>query len=360
MRRSKCIVVAERLAERIRKGDYTANGFPSERGLADDFGVTQKTARKAIQILLENGLAHRLANGRLKALDPANPDSKFPKQVAFLIPEWNSPVIMLFQKSLLDLSHKMDFTIRIIQYSHCDDAVIKSTIGNFDCTFMVTDEGAEAESMISEIRKCGKPVISLTNDWSRKGIPSIILHNNLFMKRMLEHLASLGHRRIDCLNVQPSISIVPKNIAQWESSLGAMGLTGKLFNNPVEPGTYALPSAYDLVNNLIKKNNFDSKAMICLTSKAAIGTIRALADNGIRTGHDVAVCTVGAIEDFPGSFDYSVPSLTSIVTPDPEPFLSACLRQIKKGKWRGPLLLKPEDAKVAVRESTVPGIRRQP
>ncbi|HCE46346.1 MAG TPA: hypothetical protein DET40_22600 [Lentisphaeria bacterium] len=358
MKRSKCVLVAERLAERITKGDYTVNGFPSERKLADEMGVTQKTARKAIQQIVDEGLVHRLPNGRLKVMNGGKGSKEGFKQIAFLTPEWYSPVILLLQDALLKISHSMNFTMRIVPYFHNDDPVIKNTISGFDCTFMVTSEEPAAKTIIPEIKNCRRPVISLTNDWSRQGIPSILLHNPLFMTRMLEHLNSLGHRRIDCLNVQPYISIVPENISSWKSWLSSHGLKGRLFNKPVEPGTYTLPAAYELVDRLIKEKKFDSRALVCVTSKAAIGAIRAMADNGIRAGHDVAVCTIGAIEDFPGSFEYSIPSLTSIATPDPGPFLSACIRQAKTGKWKGPLLISPENAEVAVRESTVPGIRR--
>ena len=60
-----------------------------------------------------------------------------------------------------------------------------------------------------------------------------------------------------------------------------------------------------------------------------------------------------------GRADFSIPSLTSLSSPDPKPYLSVCLEWMTAGvhrRWQGPLLVQPEEVELAIRQSTVPDI----
>ncbi len=354
MRPSKFLSIARRLAERIQNGDYKAGGFPAERSLALDIGVSQMTARKAIKQLIDEGLLSRLPNGRLEAGGPSTASAGVVRgHVALLSPAWNSSETDQWSIALSHVSRRFGYSMRLAHFFHDDDPAILNTVRRFDATFMLPNDPMP-EPLAEELIKLKKPLFILNNDWSHRGVPSIRLLPPSFTQRVLDHLASLGHKRIDCLNVQPSLSIIPARIAQWKIWREAHGFDGNLYDEPVEHYSDPLPAAYKLADRLIREGKLSTGALLCATDVAAFGVMRAMADHDIRPGHDVAVCAT----DGSPLCEYFIPSLTSIDVANPAPFLANCLRWLQDGggTWEGPLLLQPNDATVTVRQSTVPDI----
>ena len=67
---AKYLQITESIKRQIRNGDYLIEKVPSERKLADSFGVSYMTARRAVQQLIEDSFFLRCENGRL-AIGPA-------------------------------------------------------------------------------------------------------------------------------------------------------------------------------------------------------------------------------------------------------------------------------------------------
>jgi DNA-binding LacI/PurR family transcriptional regulator len=214
------------------------------------------------------------------------------------------------------------------------------------------------ERFLPAFLRLRRPVVVLGHDWTEHGVPSLRLYRPGLVQKVLDHLADLGHRKIDCFNVQPADSIIDSRIAQWDIWRAARQMSGRLINEPVPAYTETISAAYDVTARRIAAGEFDCTALFCLTERVAAGAMRAMVDHGIRPGHDVAVCMV----DDAGRAEYSIPSITSLESPDPKPYLAVCLEWMLAGQerqWRGPLLVQPEDLRLVVRESTVPGIDKQ-
>lgn len=345
-------LIAERLSHRIKSGDYHLRGVPAERELAGQVGVSYMTVRKAIQLLIERGLLTRLPNGRL-AVSNGDGLGTARKQVALLSPAWENNEATLWNIGLSQLRPRFNFGSRVVHYVHWDDPVIADTIQQFDATFMLPPEPPDS-AFASRLAALDRPLVVLNRDWSDIGVRSVQLLPPRMIQKLLDHLASLGHRRIDCFNVQPCGPTMRDWIGQWEIWRAAHRIDGELINEPVEPYTETLVAAYNVIAARIRNNRFESKALFCLTETAAIGAMRAMLDHGIRPGHDVALCTVGSQR-----CEYLPLTITTLEHPDRKPYLAACMEwalDSKGRQWLGPLLVQPQDLKVVVRESTVPGI----
>lgn len=349
MRKSKYLKVVERLATRIKNGDYHIQGVPSERDLAVEFSVSHMTARKAVLHLIRDGLMIRLSNGRL-AVPNKEQNGYGDMQVALLAPAWSSGETDHWHLALAKLAEEFQYSVRQVYYFHPDDPVIRNTISSFKCTFLLPADPFP-KNLIVEIQAIDNPLIILNSDWSQHGIPSIRLFPPVFVQKVLDHLAEQGHKRIDCLNTQPGETEIPKRISQWQIWKDAHGLGGNLYNEPVPAFTDHMVGAYTLVSHMIQNAKFDSKALFCVTGPAAFGAMRAMADHGIKAGKDVSVCTADAGLEY----QYSVPRLTSMKIQSPMPFLTSCLKWLQSGEknWVGPLLLQPAEAEVVVGETTV-------
>src|SRR5882757_5558303 len=106
MVKGKCNAVIERLANRIRNGDYHLQGLPGEREIAAEVGVSHMTARKAIQHLLRDGVVYRQPSGRVvvTAMEKMQDNSRQPAQIALLVPAFPSNSIITWHAALEKLS----------------------------------------------------------------------------------------------------------------------------------------------------------------------------------------------------------------------------------------------------------------
>ena len=97
-------------------------------------------------------------------------------------------------------------------------------------------------------------------------------------------------------------------------------------------------------------------AWLCITTPPALGAMRAILDKGLQPGCDIAVCSIN------GESIASVlnPPLTSLEPADPAPYLSICIDWMMRGggHWQGPLLMRPHEVPLIIRESTQPGAGR--
>lgn len=348
--RGKYLAVAERLSHRIRSGDYHVQGLPAERELATQVGVSCTTVRKALQRLVDQGLLYRQPNGRLAIAGNAE-DGVHQKQVALLLPAWDTTEGNLWDITLSQLQDRFGYRSRMVHYVHWDDPVIPSTVRQFDATLLLPPDTPEIAPALLELEK---PLVILSHDWSRLGCRSVRLMPPHFIQRLLDHLASLGHRTIDCINVQPTGSIIREWVDQWHLWRAANGIDGELINEPVSRGTNTLAAAYQLISRRIRDGKLKSTAMFCVTEAAAIGATRALLDNGIQPGRDIGIVTVGSER-----CEYLSPSLTTLEPPDPKPYLATALEWALSSQtqsWHGSLLIQPAELHVVVRESTVPDI----
>lgn len=356
MRQGKYIHIAERLSRRIRAGDYHLQPLPAERDLAVEVGVSHATARKAVQVLLDQGLLYRLENGRLAVQGSGDPeDRKVDPQFVLLAPAWESNEINRWQIALTQMCARMKCSLRAVRYAHWDDPTLLTSLERFDGAFLMAVAEPMPQHFMESFMAIRKPVVVLGSDWTPHGVPSMRLYSASFIQKLLDHLASLGHRRIDCFNVQPADPVVDAYIQQWNVWRRARGMEGRLINEPVQPYTETLSAAYDVTARRIKAGELDCTAMLCIHERAASGAMRAMADHGIRPGHDIAVCTI----DDGGRAEYSIPSLTSLQLPDPGPYVAVCLEWMLAGdqrQWQGPLMVQPDDVALAVRQSTVPEI----
>jgi hypothetical protein len=92
-------------------------------------------------------------------------------------------------------------------------------------------------------------------------------------------------------------------------------------------------------------------ALFCTTGPAAIGAMRAFHEAGREIGRDVSIC---AVND-EGMAPFLLRTLTALVSPPRAEFLRGPVAwMLEGGKWRGRLLLEPDDAPLFIGESTGP------
>jgi DNA-binding LacI/PurR family transcriptional regulator len=335
------------LERRIKRGYYVLHEFPPETSLSEEVGVARVTVRKAIAQLISQGLLTRKPNGRV-ALDRSSPQTK--PQLAFLAPAYiNSNDANLCQSAARNAATAAGANLQLVEYAQWDDPSIVNALRSFDGIFFKPWTEATPPQVIDALRASGRPVVAFDQDLTAFGIRSFCPFPPVFVQRLLDHCAGLGHRQIDCLNTQPVDPVIEQRIAQWRIWLTAHGLTGTLHS---VASTQPFQQGYELMQSLLVAERFKASAVLCTTGPAAIGAMRALHEKQLRIGTDVSVC---AVND-EGLGRYLVPSLTAIEMPDLVPQLILCAQWMIRGgsDWIGPLLMQPAAAPLFVGESVGP------
>jgi DNA-binding LacI/PurR family transcriptional regulator len=274
-------------------------------------------------------------------------------KIGFLVPTITSGNVERWRLAIEHAAEDFGSKARTILYVHWDDPVIIDALEGFDCVFFFPSSEQIPERIIEKLREAGRSVIVLEQDLSAFGIASVCLFPNFFVQRLLDLLGDLGHRSIDCFNIQTLDPIINGRIEQWELWRAMHKFPGQLLGEPVKPFTpyeRQLNWAYQLMSDLIKNNQIQATSIFCTTALAAIGAMRAMRDAGIKIGENISVCTIND----EGLAKYICPSLTCVEMPDPSAYIRLCIERMQSNdtEWTGSLLIQPSNPPIFKGEST--------
>ncbi len=343
---AKYTQVAAVIEKRIREGDYLVEEIPGERKLADETGVSYMTARRAVTKLIEERVLTRGTNGTLEVHPKFAKQSKL-AEVALLYPAFPSDYLTQLRGLVANAAEQYGFGLRPVQYVHWDERTVLETVEQAKGTLLIPYGPEIPHRLVEEFRE-HKTVI-LDGDFSGLQLPSIRLFSDDCIRRVLEHLAGLGHRRIDCINSQNHNSEIYRRIALWRSFLEEEGLEGKLWDEPAPLYTDPTHTARELMRGVIAERDALPPALIATTCPAAIGSARACWEADVRVGGDVALAAM----NLEPVAEFYCPSITGLTTPDLRPVLSACFEWFGRNrKWKGEYLLQPSETALNLGEST--------
>ncbi len=346
--RVKHLRIASLLESRIQKGDYALTELPAERDLAVEIGTSRSTLRKALEELEDKGLLTRSPNRRL-VLNPESLSGVGGLQIAFVSPSIApasfSPDLQLWLAAIDSVARKRGDRIRIINYHHWDDPALTEAIRAFDGVFLVTSS-EPIPTWTAEMLTDTRGVVALSEDLTQFDMPSIVLFPPRLIDSMMERLQRLGHRRIDCINIQGHNTVTQARIDQWGSWLRSEEVGGKLIDEPCGVDENIFEAGFQVARKWIKQLDKHTTAVMCVTLPAAMGVIRAATEAGISIGDRLSVCTI----DCEGIGKYMSPSIASFERPDPAECMNTCSDWFTRGSaidaWKGPLLMEPEKLKI--------------
>jgi DNA-binding LacI/PurR family transcriptional regulator len=355
--RGKADQIRSLLESRILLGEYQLRSLPTERKLALELGVSRMTARKAIQQLVDSDLLSRLPNGEIIENRNARPTLR----IAALVPTLSSRDLEVWRHAIQRVADRHHASLRTLLYIHWDDLAIEDALRSFDGVFLSPSCEPVPDRLLARLRSADCPVVVIGRDLSSEGLPSIDLFPAVLTQRLLDHVAGLGHRAVDCFNVQTIDPVIQQRISQWNVWRSAHGFAGRLLGQPVRAYDEPIVQAYSEVRRLLDEGAIKQAAVFCTTVPAALGLMRGLRERGIAVGQDCSVCVVND----EGLAPLVTPTITSIPMPDPVQYLAPCLDWFRRRResngtdphWIGPLLLQPTDVPIFAGESTGPAPR---
>jgi DNA-binding LacI/PurR family transcriptional regulator len=333
---------------RIAEGDYMLKDLPGERRLAEEIGVSYMTARKAVHKLIEKKVLSRRPNGTL-VVYPGVRDGPALVRVALLTPAYPSAHLVRCRLAISEAAERQNVLFRPVEYMHWHDPVVKEALEGSDGLLVIPSTEPIPRQLLNGFASHEHKVVFFDDDMTVHDIPSIRLFSDRHIEKLFEHLWSLGHRRIDCLNAQGRNDEIDRRIGQWQAWLGERAAEGRLWDRPVMPFGDSLEHGYQGMRQILGAGRRPT-ALVCTTQPAAIGAIRACHDAGLAVGRQIAICTIN--NEPTGR--YFCPSLTGLELPKIEPLLERCFTWFASSerRWQGSLCIVPKQPTLFVGEST--------
>jgi DNA-binding LacI/PurR family transcriptional regulator len=355
-RKNKFMGIAEMLSERLERGDYALRRLPSEMELAEETGVSRMTARRALKHLIDAGVFRRDPNRRLEVAEGGRGRVH---QIAFLMPPVISEDVQAWQWAAEQAVATIKGVLRPIVYTDWNDVLLSGALKGFDGVFLMQTGVEVPETAISVLKNSPNPVVALDLDLSARGIPSVCLFPEKAVWRLLDHLRSLGHRRVACFHTCEMNRVFRQRIDSWQRWKERHGLAGELFNLPGRARSidYGAIQAEKECGRLLAAGALRDTAILCSNVWTALGVNRAIQKHGLIVGRDLSTCAINDEMLAP----WMNPSLTALRMPDPSTMLRTCARWMAAGgrNWQGPKLLVPRQVLLFQGESAGPPASRK-
>lgn len=339
--------IAALLQSRIAHADYAIRELPPERELAEELEVSRMTARKAIQHLIDQGLLQRESTGRVTVAKLAD---KPLSQITLLTPSINSANIDQWRVAVDTAAAEHDIQVHVRFYAHWQTPALPEALKHTDAVILIPNSAAIPEDVADRLRQHCRRIVCLDSDLTALGIHSIVPFPATSIHRLLDHLAQLGHREIDCFNAQATNPIILSRIEQWQIWRSAHAIPGQLLGTPIHAFGKPMEHAYQEMTRILREQPPTASAIVCTTMPAAVGVARALNDRRIRIGQDISLCVIND----EGLGPYMHPSLTALQLPDLLPHLRVAIERLNhpQQQWAGSLLSQPAEVPLWVGEST--------
>ena len=269
---------------RYRVGDR----LPSERALAERLNVNIVTVRRGYRELTFAGIVEKkVGSGAYlrQALD-AKPAEK---TVTFVLSPQIWSTVSDFLKLIPDVMrmHKRNYRF-IMTDSNDFQNQIQSNIEYGMPTVFLAGLPLPAEQLISSRHL----FVVMSRRADQEGIPSILCDDTLGVRLLMDHLRSLGHKRIALLRSNTPDETIQS--AAWQSGMESdfapdLVIPLKKLNEDFQEEPMDL--AREAVARICK--DLDFTALLCLNEELAVGAIAGLSSRGLRIPDDVAVVSIG-------------------------------------------------------------------
>lgn len=229
--------------------------------------------------------------------------------IGLAVPELSLPYFAELADAVIEAAEQHGLTV-----------MIEQTAGRREreLTVLSTERGSLVDGLLfsplalgpgdAEHLRTSTPVVLLGERIFHGPVDHVVIDNVAGTQAAVEHLISLGRRRIAVVGTHPGEQVGTAAI-RYNAYLATMAAAGirpiKKLTAPA--GLWHRATGAEAMEHLLSAGSkFD--AVLCLNDTLALGAIRTLTRNGVRIPDDVAVAGFDDIDEA----RYSTPTLTSI------------------------------------------------
>jgi LacI family transcriptional regulator len=139
--------------------------------------------------------------------------------------------------------------------------------------------------VIARFVRNGLPIVCLDRDVDSTSVPLVQVDNRLGARMAIEHLISLGHRRIAHIAGAPELRISEERIVGYRDALAAAGADADPALLAI--GSFTEEGGHEAMRELLAAG--EPTAVFAANDLSAIGAVNAIVGSGRRVPEDVSV-----------------------------------------------------------------------
>lgn len=265
-------------------------------------GVTDETRRKILRILAELGYEQPgVARPRRGGL------------VGLLVPELDNPIFPAFAQAIETRLAGQGFTSLLCtatidgkQEAEYIDLLLERAVDGVVVVSGLNADTAADHGLYRQLAGLGVPLVLLNGEVPDLDAPTVSADEVSAAERAVEHLASLGHRRIGLITGPERYQPVQRKGIGFARAMAALGVTD--VRDLVVESTFSVEGGEAAAGDLLEQ---DVTAIVASSDLMALGAIRAVRERGRRVPEHVSV--VGY--DDTALMAYTDPPLTTLRQP---------------------------------------------
>ena len=300
MRPSKVNQIREQILREIRIGNYPSGALlPPERIMAEQFGVSYMTLRKAVGTLVAERYLER-AHSIGTFVRCEIPEHKVQKQLGVVLPAWSAPEYLDFNMYISEASEHARWLVKVIYARSWEEKTIADLWGNSDAMFCMSirDLWTIPESLQKKFRSGGKPVVFCGSVDGIGGVDAVVDSPEFGLVELACRLYEAGYRRIVQVEqfirnmagkrfLNPGMHQIGRYMAEHYPDV-VLDDTSLLFEVP----RFELPHKV-LTEKVRMLGNSLRGALIVTPLSCYWGVMRGLCDSGMRVPREVGVLCYG-------------------------------------------------------------------
>lgn len=301
----KYIDVANQLRVAIKSKRFTGK-IPGERALAQTYNVSYMTVRKAVDVLVKEGVLAREA--QKGTFVQTSPKKNRQRLIGFFLDKEIKSGISSSYYSLIFNALAKEAGKRgceIIFFTDEDTDSFARTLERLDGVIATCREDIDAQ-ILSMAEKL--PVVTIDNHSANKTIPSVSLENFDALVSSVNLLAELGHKQIGFMRGLTNSDVGRDRYAGYVHGLQRNGLT--LDETLIYNGDFSFESGRSGIKHFLDSGTLPS-ALICANDEMALGAIKELKKHNLHVPADVSITGFDDI-DVAGQV---TPALTTLKAP---------------------------------------------
>ena len=265
--------------------------------------VDQDTRQRILDLIKETGYVPRAAAVSLAAGRTG--------LVGLLAPSLLRPWTLQIIQGIADAIESTEYEFLLYTTSMADrnqETYARAlTSGLTDGLIVILPRGLGMEHL-AELRRQSFPIALIDYRGQELDAPSVVAANTSGARKAVEHLVSLGHRRIGIITGLMDLGCSKDRLDGYRQTLRNANL--EVSSDLIVPGDFSEPSGYEGMHQLMSLPN-PPTAVFSSNDEMALGAMRAANELGLSIPEDVSLVGFDAV---PMS-QFTTPSLTTVRQP---------------------------------------------
>lgn len=290
--------IRDELMELIRVGEFSVgNALPGERELAQRFGVSHMTARRAVTDLVEANLLERRERDGTYVRNAAAARLATTTLNVVCAPYENSISREFLRLGAREAAQR-GWTFNAVHLNRGHEKQIRRAIESGEPTLVLSDESNYLVGVLGEAmqRAAGKTVL-VANRLDSLGVPSVLADDAQSIRLATQHLLDRGHRAVAMVCNHPQHPIERVQIAAWQSLMASCVTAREIekWTVVVDTPRFECPTrlTYETLQRVLATRLREVTALVCLEDEMTLGVLQACREAGREVPSQMSVVNAG-------------------------------------------------------------------